>query len=103
VKNARHRAHIDGRRCISQRWPDAPQLPRAFFIRAVREPKEEMVARLADIAAIQRSGRFDRQRRRKIIENRWSDRINLAFSARQPRAESAQPRRRQHGRIFHKS
>ena len=57
------------------------QLPRAFFVGAVRESDEEMLSRLADIAAVDCAGALNGERGRKESGDRRANRVHFTFAA----------------------
>jgi len=56
------------------------ELLRAFFVGALRKADEEVILRFADIAAIDRTGRLDVERRWKESDDCRADGIYFAFA-----------------------
>src|ERR1700723_3331594 len=94
--------HVNVGRSIAKARQVRRQLPRAFFIGAVREPKEEVVFRLADIAAVHGSRRLDGERIRKQAQHRLPNRFHLAFAAGRAGARKHRSPGREQGGVFDK-
>jgi hypothetical protein len=61
-------AHIEDRRAVPVAPERGRELPRPLFFRPRRDPDQEAVVDIANVAAVQRAGRFDlAQRRRKSM------------------------------------
>ena len=81
VQDRIHAADIDGAGRITTRLQPSRQLRRAFLVRAMRQADENMAVGFADVAAVERAGRFDAFEIRIVAAQGLVDRDDLALPA----------------------
>ena len=92
VQEALDPAEVDERRGVPVLREVSRELPRAVVVRARADADEEVVSRLADVAAVDRARRLDAAESGEERGERLLDRGRLALAARSARAASARRR-----------